>query len=255
MATKLLGEFTLPTDTRKEVLEKIKKYLAAPRGFFHIVSLNPENIVVALQNRNFKKAVRSARMTIIDGVGIDMAARMLHIQAGDRYPGVDLMNNLISLAGRMRFRVLLIGGKGKLAEELAKCYSRSYPKAKFMGISGIRNIKKPAPEEEKEIFRIVRVLKPQIIFAAFGSPHQEIWLDKHKTRLTGRVCMGVGGSFDYLSGSIRRPPFIIRRLGLEWLARLFRQPWRIRRQVRLLIFMYFVIKQQIHEILEIPQSS
>lgn len=255
MAGKLFGEFTLPTDTRKEVLEKIKKYINNPRGFFDIVSLNPENIVVALRNRTFKRIVKSARLTIIDGVGIDMAARTLHLEAGERFPGVDLMNNLISLAGRMRLRVLLIGGRGNLAEELALRYSRSWPKAKFTGISGIKNIRKPKREEEKEIFRIVSLVKPQIVFAAFGSPFQEIWLAKHKTKFRHAVCMGVGGSFDYLSGAIKRPPRLVRALGLEWLARLARQPWRAARQLRLLIFMYFVIKQQIHETLEIPRSG
>lgn len=255
MATKLLDEFTLPTATKNDILEKIKKYIISPRGFFHIVSINPEIIVLALQNRTFKKVVKTAQTTIIDGVGIDIAARMLNIEAGERYPGVDLMNNLISHAGNKRLRVLLIGGKGKVAEKLAECYSRSYPRAKFVGIQGVSNIKKPSREEEKEIFRIVRVLKPQIVFVAFGSPYQELWLVKHKKHFMGKVTMGVGGSFDYLSGAIQRPPVFIRRLGLEWLIRLIRQPWRLKRQLRLLIFMYFVIKQQIHETLEIPRSS
>lgn len=255
MALKLLGEFDIPTASKKEVLEKIKKYILHPRGFFHIVSLNPENIVVAMQNRTFKRIVKTARVSIIDGIGIDLAARALHVKAGERYPGVDLMNNLISLAGEMRLRVLLIGGRKKLAEDLSICYSRSYPKAKFVGSFGYKNIRKPEATEEKEIRAIVRAVKPQMVFVAFGSPAQEIWLERHKSLFPKCVCMGVGGGFDYLSGAIQRPSGIIRQLGLEWLARLIRQPWRLKRQLRLLIFMYFVIKQQIHETLEIPRSA
>lgn len=254
MPSLLLGEFVLPLTTQKNVLEKIKKYLKKPRGFFHIVSLNPENIVVALQNRTFKRVIRKAQISIIDGVGIVKAARMLTLEAGERYPGVDLMNHLISHAGKVRLRVLFIGGRTKLAEDLAKCYGQNYPQAAFYGIQGIKNIKKPHVREEKEIVRIVRATKPHIVFVAFGSPYQELWLYQHKHLFTTCVSMGVGGGFDYLSGRIQRPNKIFRALGLEWLIRLLRQPWRWRRQLRLIKFMYFVIKQKVHETLEIPHS-
>lgn len=250
----LFGEFTLPKASKKEVLEKIKKYIGKPRGFFHIVSLNPENIVIALQSRTFKRVLRKASLAIIDGAGIELAARMLSLEAGERYPGVDLMNHLISHAGRMRLRVLLIGGQAKLALRLAQCYRRSYPKATFIGIQGFKNIKKPTVSEKRELYRIVRATKPQIVFAAFGSPSQEIWFEKHKRWFSKCVCMGVGGAFDYLSGAIQRPNKTIRAFGLEWLMRLVKQPQRWRRQLRLIKFMHFVIKQKVHDTLEIPQT-
>ena len=93
------------------------------------------------------------------------------------------------------------------------------------------------------------------MFVAFGSPAQEIWIYKNKRLLSGRVCMGVGGAFDYLSGRIQRPKALFRAGGFEWLARLIRQPWRAFRQLRLIIFMYFVIKQKVHEALEIKKSG
>lgn len=255
MSNLLFGEFELPNRTRKNTLEKIIKYIKNPRGIFHIVSLNPENMVVGLQNRTFKRVIKSAQLTIIDGVGIEMAAQILNIEAGERYPGVDLMNNLISHISNMSLTVLFLGGQTNLAEELAKCYRQSYPQTKFIGLQGIKNIKKPAPEEEKEIYRIVRVSKPQLVFVAFGSPAQEIWIYKNKRLLSGRVCMGVGGAFDYLTGRIQRPKALFRTWGVEWLIRLIKQPWRAFRQLRLIIFMYFVIKQKVHEALEIKKSG
>lgn len=86
MSNLLFGEFALPNRTRKSTLEKIIKYIKKSKGFFHIVSLNPENMVVGLQNRTFKRVIKSAQLTIIDGVGIEMAAQMLNIEAGERYP-------------------------------------------------------------------------------------------------------------------------------------------------------------------------
>ena len=247
-------EFQLPTLTKKEVLEKIKKFINKPRGFFHIVSLNPENIVVALGNRTFKRVVADASLRIIDGVGIVRAAQMLHLKVGERYPGVDLMENLISLYGRMSLTVLFIGGKAKLADSLAKCYSRSYPEATFIGIQGIKKATKPTTHEEHEIERIVRTAKPHIVFVAFGSPLQELWLNRHKKLFNRCIVMGVGGGFDYASGLVKRPNPLIRQLGLEWLTRLLIQPWRLPRQLRLIKFMYFVIKQKVHDTLEIPHS-
>lgn len=255
MSNLLFGEFVIPNRTRKSTLEKILKYIKSPRGFFHIVSLNPENMVVGMQNRTFKRVIKSAQLTIIDGVGIEIAAQMLNIEAGERYPGVDLMNNLISHISNMSLTVLFLGGQTNLAEELAKCYHQNYPQTTFIGIQGIKNIKKPTREEEKEISRIVRVSKPQMVFVAFGSPAQEVWIYKNKRLLSGRVCMGVGGAFDYLTGRIQRPKTLFRTWGMEWLVRLIRQPWRAFRQLRLIIFIYFVIKQKVHEALEIKKSG
>ena len=255
MTRLLFDEFAVPIRNRKNTLEKIIKYIKKPRGFFHIVSLNPENMVVGLQNRTFKRVIKSAQLTIIDGVGIEMASQMLDIEAGERYPGVDLMNNLISHTTDMSLTVLFLGGQTNLAEELAKCYRQNYPQTRFIGLQGIKNIKKPTPQEEREIYRIVRASKPQLVFVAFGSPAQEIWIYKNKRLLSGRVCMGVGGAFDYLTGRIQRPKALFRTWGVEWLIRLIRQPWRAFRQLRLIIFMYFVIKQKVHEALEIKKSG
>lgn len=249
----LFKQFAIPQLSRKDILEKIIKYLLKPRGFFHIVSLNPENIILAQQNRTFKKIVKTAQLSIIDGVGIIIAAQTLHIMAGERYPGVDLMNDLIRLAGEMSLPVLLLGGRANLALRLAQCYQRSYPQAKFRGILGIRNITKPTPQEEEDIHSIVTTMRPRIVFAAFGSPAQEVWLDKHRAWFKGAVCMGVGGGFDYLSGAIKRPNSIIRGLGFEWLYRLINQPWRVVRQIRLLFFVGEVIKQLIHDTIKPPR--
>ena len=98
-------------------------------------------MVVGLQNRAFKRVIKTAQMTIIDGVGIEMAAQILNIKAGERYPGVDLMNNLISHISNMSLTVLFLGGQTNLAEELAKCYHQNYPQTTFIGIQGLKILK------------------------------------------------------------------------------------------------------------------
>lgn len=240
---KILG-ITITPQTKSDILEKIVKYIEDPQGFFHIVSLNPENLVIAHKNKSFIKTLETAQIRIIDGIGVVIAARLLNINIGPRLTGVDLMEEIIKVANMMRLRVLLIGGRKNLAPELVNCYNQQYSKARFKGIYGIKNIKKPSPDEEGSIVSIVTAYKPHMIFVAFGSPDQELWLDRHKKELSGIVVMGVGGAFDYLGGRIRRAPKLIQKLGLEWFYRLVSQPWRWRRQLRLLKFIQLVIKEK-----------
>ena len=242
-SNKLLG-ITIPFETKSTVLEKILKYIDTPTGFFHIVSLNPENSVITTKNKLFKKVIETAQIKIIDGIGIVLAGLLLGIKVGERVTGVRLMEELLKRASDRRLRVLMIGGKENLAEELVECYSKQFTEAKFKGVQGIKNIKNIKKEEEIKTFSIVAAYKPQFVCVAFGSPDQELWLDRHKKEFAGCVAMGVGGAFNYLSNKIKRPPVFIQNLGLEWLFRLLNQPWRWKRQLRLLKFIGLVIRQK-----------
>ena len=141
--------------------------------------------------------------------------------------------------------VLLLGGKPNVADELAKCYRKKYPHIFFKGIAGISDITSPKKEEEKDVLSIVADYKPQIIFAAFGSPWQEKWFWKHKEKLKGIVCMGVGGGFDFASGKVQRAPKWVRAIGMEWLYRLMLQPWRIKRQLRLISYTTLLLRSKL----------
>lgn len=243
MAEKKILNITASSYSKKTILEKIIKYINNPVGFFHIVSLNPENMVIAQENKNFKRVIETAQIKIVDGVGVVLAGRLLNLKL-NRLTGVELMEELLRLASNMRLTVLFIGGKPNLADELADCYSKKYPEAKFIGIEGIKDIKNPRDFEEDEIFSIVRANKPYLIFAAFGSPDQELWLARHNKKFSGAVCMGVGGAFDFLGGRVNRANSLIRILGFEWLYRLIIQPWRWRRQLRLLKFVKLIIEEK-----------
>lgn len=243
MTEKKILNITVSSHSKKTILEHIIKYIKNPKGFFHIVSLNPENLVIAQENDTFKKVIETAQIKIVDGVGVVMAGRLLNFKL-ERVTGVELMEELLKLASSMRLTVLLVGGKPNLAAELVDCYSKKYSEAKFFGIEGIRDIKNPRKAEEERIFSIVRLNKPHLIFAAFGSPDQELWLARHNKELSGIVCMGVGGAFDFLSGRVKRADRLTRKLGLEWLFRLITQPWRWRRQLRLLKFARLIIEEK-----------
>jgi len=239
---KILG-IKIFTQDKKDTLEKIKKYLKKTKRFCHIVSLNPENLVIAYENYKFKKVIETAQIQIVDGVGIILAGRLLGVGVYERYPGVDLVKDLLTLSSKMRLRVLFIGGKQNLADKLANCYQKKYPKSKFFGLEGISDIKHPKKEEEEKIFSISADYKPHLVLVAFGSPDQELWIDRHKKEFKNCVVMGVGGAFDFLGGRVMRAPLFVRQLGFEWFFRLLIQPWRLRRQMRLVRFLGLVIQE------------
>jgi len=229
--------------SQNNILEKIKNFLKKRRGIFHVVSLNPEILVIADKDKGFKEILKKAQIKIVDGIGVVLATRLLSGKKPRRITGVDLFQNLLSWAGKKSLKILLIGGKGNLADSIAECYQRRFKKATFVGIEGFKDIRNIFPEEESKIFSIVADLKPHFVFVAFGSPFQEKWIWKNREKFEGVVVMGVGGAFDYLGGRVPRPPKFLRRLGLEWLWRLILQPWRAKRQVRLLKFVFLVFRE------------
>ena len=241
---KRLLEIGIETHQKEEILEQIIKYINNPTHFIHIVSLNPENMVIAQDNQEFKIALKQAQIKINDGVGILLACSILNNLKPPRITGVNLMEAIISLCHKCPIRVVLIGGKTNLANELAECYQKKYPQAQFIGIEGFRKIDQPTKIEEKTVFSIISSVRPQVIFAAFGSPAQELWFWRNKERLKGIICMGVGQGFNVIAGQVRRAPAWMRSTGLEWLYRLLTQPWRWRRQLRLITFAWLVIKQK-----------
>jgi len=249
MRTSSILGIPVEDQTKEEVLDKIKKYLQTASqnhsDFFHIVSLNPEILVSAYENEKFREVVRSAQIRIRDGVGVAVAGKILGVETGERFTGVELVEELLKYASDSERPVLLIGGLPKVAESLAECYSQKFPSGTYLGIEGYQNIKKPTKEEEEAILSIINDRTPQIVLAAFNSPDTELWLYDHRDKLKGMVCASVGGAFNYLSGTIRRPPLFIRKIGMEWLWRLITQPWRWRRQLRLIKSGYLVFRQKL----------
>lgn len=244
MINKIIGIDVSKTEN-SDILEKIKLYISKDGGFCHIVSLNPEILVKATENGKFKKIVETAQIQIVDGVGVDLAGRWLGIELAPRIAGVDLMERLIEYASSNSLSVGLIGGGEKIAEQMADCQKLKNPELDIFGISGISNIQNPTKEEELEIQAIVAARRPHLLFVAFGSPFQEIWIDEHKDVFKHMVCMGVGGGFDFISGTTTRAPRLLRKMGLEWLYRLTNQPWRWRRQIKLIKFIQLVLWQKL----------
>lgn len=229
---------------KQYILEKISLYMSSPDVFLHITSINPEIMTLAYHNPKYANVLSESDIHLCDGVGILLGCSILGFSPQERISGSDFIDDLLQYLHNRSLRVLIIGGKPNLAEKVANCYNDKYPSSKFMGIEAIKDIKHPTKQELEAIFSIVADYKPQILFAAFGSPHQELWFWDNRDKLKGVVCMGVGGGLDFLAGAVPRAPLFLRKIGLEWLFRLIVEPWRWKRQIRLIEFMYLVLKQK-----------
>jgi len=230
--------------SKKDILEKIFIHRGQKSDFIHVVSLNPENMVIAQHDREYRNILSQSDLQIVDGIGTALGSRLLGFSSTDRITGVDLMEEVIKSSAKTGLRILLLGGKPNLAEHLANCYKQKYPHLSIKGKMGFKDILALKKDEEKKVLAIVADYRPQIIFAAFGSPTQEKWFYANRKHLFGSIGIGVGGAFDFLAGETPRAPQALRSFGFEWLYRLIVEPWRFKRQLRLITFIYLVCKQK-----------
>lgn len=219
-----------------DVLELIIKGLVKNEKKYYVVTPNPEILVIANDDANYKKVLNGAKLTLPDGIGVMIASRLLLKPLRERIHGVDLMESLCREVSKQPITVGFLGGGSNVAELTSECLCEKYPGLKVNFIETEWNFEKKYPETD-------------ILFVAFGSPKQEIWIAENLSRLPVKVVIGVGGAFDFVSGEVRRAPVFVRKLGFEWLFRLIIQPWRIKRQLRLFKFIFLVCKEKISEMI------
>lgn len=203
------------------------------KSFKNVVSLNPENAVVAVENESFRKIYFNTNsIAIADGIGILWAAKMLQIENVSRTTGADLMCEIVKK--HKDKKILFLGGKYDVAEKVVQYFKNQVNNnGEFIALGGV-------DKNDTNLINEVVKINPDILFVAFGSPHQELWIESNSEKLSKVLCMGVGGGFDFIAGILPRAPTHLRNLGLEWLFRLFIEPWRVKRQLRLVRFVWLV---------------
>jgi N-acetylglucosaminyldiphosphoundecaprenol N-acetyl-beta-D-mannosaminyltransferase len=241
----ILGVSFRPT-TKERLLETITKHLD-DHSFAEIFSFNPEILVTAQNNKQFRETLDNAELKIIDGVGLVLAGKILGISVGERITGADLMVDLLKIADEKNLKVLILGGFGSVAQDLSNKLKCKYRRAQFEGLIGYQSIKSPSSKEERKVQAVLKEFKPDLIFVAFGAPAQEFWVENHKQFLKHSVCMTVGGAVDFLAGKVNRAPLWMRKIGLEWLYRLIVQPWRWKRQLQLISFIKLVLREKLSQ--------
>jgi len=213
--------------------------LATSGSFHHVVTVNPEFIMTARQDAAFAAVLNAADLAVPDGIGLIWASRLRGRPLRERVAGVDLVERTAAGAAQLGLRLYLLGARPGVADEAAARLIERYPGLTIAGAYA----GSPLPVEEDTIIARIQQASPHILFVAYGAPQQDLWIHRNRQRLGVGVAMGVGGAFDFISGRSRRAPRSVQRLGLEWLYRLYHEPWRWRRMLALPRFAWAVLRE------------
>ncbi|MBO4815548.1 MAG: WecB/TagA/CpsF family glycosyltransferase [Clostridia bacterium] len=189
-----------------------------------IVTANPETLMIAEKNNEFKKALLDMQTTIIpDGIGIVKGARFLGYTMQETIPGVELCSKLFEYCNEFKKSIYFLGAKEEIVSKLINVINTNYPNAI---ISGYEN---GYSQDKQASFNKIIVSEPDVVLVALGIPEQELLIYNNLNKFNKGIFVGVGGSFDVLSGVKKRAPKTFRKLHLEWLYRIIKEPKRFKR--------------------------
>lgn len=206
-----------------------------------VITLGTEMVVHAQRDARYRDVVNRCALSLCDTVGLLAVARSRGADLRDRVTGVELIEHLCARAAQDGVSVFLFGGAPGIAERAAQELQRRYP---GLRVAGTRN-GYFQPDESARIAGEIRASGAQLLFAGMGFPKQEFWLADHLRETGCGAGIGVGGSFDVISGNVERAPEAWRKLGLEWLYRLVKEPHRWRRQLALPHFVLLVAGENV----------
>ncbi len=276
LRTTRLFDLSVVTESFVKILDVLTTQSNTTRGgkTLLVATPNPEQVVLSQENKSFQQALQNMNILLPDGIGLVLASRMF-AAAGKAVPivsrvtGVDIVQALLTEATQAGKTVLVVGGRGyehlgTPAKQFSKDAGRADASAHVMVLEipaeggihtcywmeGYADAHTPTKEEEQFVEKVIRTLKPTYVFIALGAPVQEHWLVAHAELLQENavaVGMAVGGAFDMLTGKLDRAPAWMQALHLEWLYRLYQEPWRWRRQLNLLKFIKLTVGELLAE--------
>lgn len=210
-------------NSKQDFYNLIKNNLISNNKMF-IVTANPETLMTAKKNNSFKEAILDKDTTIIaDGIGILKGAQMLDYNIKETIPGVELCSKLFEFCNEFNKSIFLFGAKKEIVEKLVDVINSNYPNATVCGYEN------GYVQNKQNAFDKITKLNPDVVLVALGIPEQELLIYNNLNKFNKGIFVGVGGSFDVLSGSKKRAPKFFIRLNLEWLYRIFREPKRFKR--------------------------
>jgi len=205
-----------------------------------VITANPIMIMAALKSSTYMSVMKNAEFIVPDGTGVVWAARYGGEPVQERVAGYDLLHELMRTGESYHWRVYLLGSTVDVIQETATRLQLQYPDVEIVGYrDGFFG-----SEEDEAVVEQIRATAPDILFVARSADTQEPWIAENKAKLGIPVMMGVGGSFDIISGKAKRAPIIFQKLRLEWLYRLLREPTRVRRMLALPQFVVKVLRER-----------
>ncbi len=202
-----------------------------------VVTANPEIVMYAKENRNYKTLIMKADYIVPDGIGIVMGAKLLKTPIKERITGYDLFIDLLEWGSENLKSAYFVGAKTAVINQLKDVVANRYP---GLTIAGTHN---GYFGDDRNIVRDIARTNPDMVFVATGYPKQETFINKNRSAANG-LWMGIGGSFDVLTGNVKRAPKRWQKLHLEWLYRVVKEPSRISRLTVLPKYLWAVLKEK-----------
>lgn len=207
---------------KKEVLSVIETLIKRKEPSL-IITANPLTILSAYKNKSYFEVLKKAKLILADGIGIILVSWILGKKIKQRIPGIDLIPEIFKLAEEKNYRIFLLGSKEEIIEKAQANLKKTYPKANIVGFHH------GYFENDGVVLEKIINSKPDILLVGLGQPEQEEWIAKNLDKIKVPVNIGVGGSFDVISGFVKRAPVFIRKIGLEWLYRFIQNPPRLKK--------------------------
>lgn len=224
--------------TMPQAVDRAQALMKERRGAY-VCTPNPEIVWACHRQPAMMEAVRGADLVLADGVGVLLGAKILQRPLPERVTGYDFC---CSLLASMEGSVFLLGGKPGVAERAAGTIGQQYPRVRVCGWSN------GFYSDEDALVARIRAAAPDFLVVCLGTPRQELFMQRHAGLPEIGLMAGLGGTLDVLVGDIPRAPDFFIRHKIEWLYRLWREPRRIKRQIRLPLYLLAVVRQRIrHE--------
>lgn len=223
---------------KDQLLYKVDEHFQKRNGPLFIVTANPEIIMLAKADPNYYDAITSADYIVADGIGVIIGAKILKNPLPEKLPGYELMHDFLNYAKTHQKSVYFYGAKPGIAEQAAKKAEKDYHGLNVAGYMDGYTM------HGQEAASKISITNPDFIFVAMGAPRQEEWIAEFKKQFPKSVLIGVGGSLDVLSGSIKRAPDFWTKNNLEWFYRLVTQPSRAKRMLKIPLFLMHTVKER-----------
>ena len=189
-----------------------------------VVTANPETFMISEKNEDVRKMLLDKETIMVpDGIGVLKAGKKIGYNIEERITGIDIANELLKFGNEQKKSIYLFGSKQEVIDSMKEVIKEQYPNLKLVGTSN------GYVADKDKVFDEIVKLEPDIVLVALGIPLQEMLIYKHLNRFKKGIFVGVGGSFDVMSGMKKRAPKIFIKLNLEWLYRIMKEPKRLKR--------------------------
>jgi len=225
-----IGPVEVDTLPRESLIENILDRALYGSFTHHVATVNAQFYVLAESDRVFRDCLKRAEFVCADGVSIGFATNILTGHRIERLAGVDLLDEICRRGAPYGLRVFLLGGRPGSAVCLSEMLKRRYPGLEVAGTACPAFGFGKSADSLSEVLEAVHTVRPHVVFVALGAPKQELFIDQYIRNLRIPVAVGVGGSFEIITGVTRRAPRVVQRAGVEWFYRLCQEPRRLWRR-------------------------